>query len=289
MSIIGRYITIRGGTIIGPPPPPPSLDPDAVAFLSAAGITDPTIESAVNTLVVDLKGYSIWTKMKAIYPFVGGTASTHKWNLINPLDTDAAFRLVFNGGWTHSATGAKPNGTNAYANTYLKPSTSLITNYASLHYYSRTSGSELSTGKGTVIGVRSVNSGTTGNSLVLAPKRFDDFSLFYYTFTGATNEFASRASEPTGTGLFSGALMASSSKIYKNGINETTVNNSFGVRNTPNLVTYLGALNANGTQVLEYSLRESAFAAIADSMSDAEVADLYTAVQAFNTTLSRHV
>ena len=107
------------------PTPPPALDPDAVAFLSAAGITDPTIESAVNTLVVDLKGYSIWTKMQAIYPFVGGTATTHKWNLINPLDTNAAFRLVFNGGWIHSINGALPNGTNGYANTFLNASSNL--------------------------------------------------------------------------------------------------------------------------------------------------------------------
>ena len=79
----------------------PAVDPDAQAFLTAAAITDPTITSAIDTLVVQLKADSIWSKMKALYPFVGGTASTHKYNLKNPLDTDAAFRLVFNGGWTH--------------------------------------------------------------------------------------------------------------------------------------------------------------------------------------------
>ncbi len=50
------------------------LDPDAQAFITAAGITDATQQSAINTLVTDLKGYGIWTKMKAIYPFVGGTS-----------------------------------------------------------------------------------------------------------------------------------------------------------------------------------------------------------------------
>ena len=63
----------------------PAIDPDAQAFLTAAGITDATITSAINTLVVDLKGYNIWTKMKAVYPFVGGTAAAHKFNLKNPL------------------------------------------------------------------------------------------------------------------------------------------------------------------------------------------------------------
>lgn len=47
------------------------VDPDAQAFITAASITDPTQQSAINQLVVDLKGYNVWTKMKAIYPFVG--------------------------------------------------------------------------------------------------------------------------------------------------------------------------------------------------------------------------
>ena len=42
------------------------VDPDAQAFITAASITDPTQQAAINTLVVDLKGYNIWSKMKAI-------------------------------------------------------------------------------------------------------------------------------------------------------------------------------------------------------------------------------
>ena len=111
------------------------FDPDAQAFITAAAIADPTQQAAINTLVVDLKGYSIWTKMQALYPMVGGTASTHKFNLKNPLDTDAAFRLVFSGGWTHSANGALPNGTNAYADTFITPSTSLSLNSTHISYW----------------------------------------------------------------------------------------------------------------------------------------------------------
>ena len=86
------------------------VDPDATAFLTAAGITDPTISSAIDTLVVDLKGYGIWSKMLAIYPFVGGTATTHKWNLKDPRDLNAAYRLSFFGTITHSSTGVKGDG-----------------------------------------------------------------------------------------------------------------------------------------------------------------------------------
>ena len=114
-----------------------SMDPDAQAFISAANITGSTQQGAINTLVVSLKGYGIWTKMKALYPFVGGTATQHKFNLKNPLDTDAAFRLVFVGGWTHSTTGALPNGTNAYADTKLNTLSNLTKSSTHLSTYLR--------------------------------------------------------------------------------------------------------------------------------------------------------
>jgi len=114
------------------------VDPDAQAFITAAGITDPTQQGAINTLVVDLKGYSIWTKFKAIYPIVGGTASQHKYNLKDPRDLDAAFRLTFATGWTHSSTGMLPNGASAFANSFLIPNTTLTLNSTHISYYSRT-------------------------------------------------------------------------------------------------------------------------------------------------------
>ena len=73
-GILNSFIISPGGA---------SIDPDAQAFIDAAVITDPTQISAVNTLVVDMKDANIWTKMKAVYPYVGGTASSHKWILVD--------------------------------------------------------------------------------------------------------------------------------------------------------------------------------------------------------------
>lgn len=95
------------------------LDVDATAFSTAAGLTDSIQKSAINTLVKDLKRYGIWTKIKAFYPFVGGSASSHKFNLKDPRDLDAAYRLTFSGGWIHDANGAKCNGSNTSADTFL--------------------------------------------------------------------------------------------------------------------------------------------------------------------------
>lgn len=51
-------------------------DPDAAAFIAAAGITDATQMAAINTFVKDLKGNgtpSYWSREVIIYPFLGGT------------------------------------------------------------------------------------------------------------------------------------------------------------------------------------------------------------------------
>ena len=128
----------------------PVYDPDAQAFITAVGLTDNTQKSAINQLVLDFKTAGTWGLMLGIYPFIGGSAVTHKWNLRDPRDTDASYRLTFSGGWTHSSTGAFSNGTNAYANTFINPSTSvatfsaagglvrILTTSASVHQYHRT-------------------------------------------------------------------------------------------------------------------------------------------------------
>jgi hypothetical protein len=100
---------------------PPVVDPDAQAFITAAGISNPTQQSAINSLVISLKGYSLWNKLYVIYPFVGGTASSHKFNLKDPRNLNAAFRLEFFGGWTHNDNGITGNGTNTLANTFFNP------------------------------------------------------------------------------------------------------------------------------------------------------------------------
>ena len=56
-------------------------------------INNAQIANAVNNLVLDLKKYGLWTKMKAIYPIVGGNAWSHKFNLKDPRDVDSAYRL----------------------------------------------------------------------------------------------------------------------------------------------------------------------------------------------------
>lgn len=117
----------RGG------PAGPSYDPDAQAFFDATGLADPTQMTLINTMVLELKAHGIWSDLKALYPFAGNTANMQKYNLKDPRDLDAAFRLEFNGGWTHTPGNAAPNGVNAFADTFLNPVTHL-TNARNLYY-----------------------------------------------------------------------------------------------------------------------------------------------------------
>jgi hypothetical protein len=82
-------------------------------------------------LVVGLKSANLWTKMQAIYPYVGGNAFSHKWNLKDPRDSNDAFRIQYVGALTHTATGVQTAG--GYMNTFFAPS-AITPPSSSFHY-----------------------------------------------------------------------------------------------------------------------------------------------------------
>ena len=250
------------------------VDPDAQAFITAAGITNPTQQGAINTLVVDLKGYSIWTKFKAIYPIVGGTASSHKWNLKDPRDLDAAFRLNFTTGWTHSATGMTPNGTSAYANTFLIPSSQLSLNSTHISGYIRTN----SVSQAPMLS--SENAGSYDNGLYIWPLQ----SQGYYSvrINDNTSTFSTVTYDIRGFHL--ATRTASNVKKYR--VNTAQIfNDTTGSTALNTSSIYIGASRNNAN----YFSNQIAFNSIGDGLTDTEAANFYTAVQAFQTTLNRQV
>ena len=114
-----------------------TCDVDAQKYIDSAGITNATEKTAICNCVKQLKDSSVWTKLDAIYPYLGSTSASCKWNLKNPVNSDTAFRLTFSGGWTFSSTGALPNGVNAYANTYWNSVANAGTTNASMGVYLR--------------------------------------------------------------------------------------------------------------------------------------------------------
>ena len=259
-------------------PSGPAYGTLTTAWIAATGETDLTILGALNTLETDLTTYGLTSKMKALYPFVGGTAGKHKFNFMDARDLDAAFRLVFNGGWTHSSTGALPNGTNGYADSKLSPSSILTSNNHHLCFYSLTQNSSVS----------GINMGSllNGNNEIWMSVYYASVLQKVYV---AGNYFTEQASvNNTNTkGLHIGSQTSvNSRKLYFAGSLVATNTVNYSNTYSSNKV-FIGAHN-NGSAVL-FMPHECAFASIGDGLTDTEAANFYTAVQAFQTTLSRQV
>ena len=242
------------------------VDPDAQAFITAAGITNPTQQGAINTLVVNLKGYNTWTKFKAIYPIVGGSASSHAVNLKTP----GTFNLTFASGWNHSANGMTP--TNAYANTGFNPLTqSLPRNSAGMGVYNRTD--TLTTG---------AHGQRVSNTFEIFERWTNNTAYCYINDNSGgfqTTNFDSR-------GLFQGSRTASNAiRLNINTAQYTGTQASTGDSNG-NL--WIGASNNGGSGTF-FNNRQIAFFYIAEGFNNTEMQNIYTAVQAYQTTLSRQV
>jgi len=256
------------------------IDPQAQAFLTAAGITDPTIVNAINRLVKNYKGQGnlnnsvdLWTGLNAIYPFVGGSASSHKFNLKNPLDTDAAFRLSFSGGWTHSANGIIGNGTNTFANTFLNPNTSLIISSGRIGVYIRNNVAEnrYDMGSGSGLNELSVYSRSGGGSLIA--------SYGLNTQNVSTPNSDSRGLYVTNRNSLT------TTQCFKNGNLGVSGLQTLGISTQP---IYIGALNNAGTPAL-FSSKNLSFSIIGSGLSDANSLIEYQIIQQFQTDLSRNV
>jgi hypothetical protein len=256
---------------------------DAWAFLDAAAITSSRQQRAVIELVRGLKHAQLWTKMKAIYPFVGGTATTHKFNLKDPRDNNAAFRLSFSGGWTHASTGALPNGTNGYANTFLNPNTSLTISNHHISIYIRTDTN--GTRNITDFGAGESLSGFGDTYLTIYSKAFSNLSYMRSGFA-----FAPNFSNTDARAFY---ILAKSTVTNLDGYKNTTkslnnVRTSGSPGTLPNYSLYISAMHYNGNPVNYYD-REISFASVGDDLTDTDATNLYNIVQRYQTSLGRQV
>jgi hypothetical protein len=253
------------------------LDPNAQAFITAAGITSTSEQNAINGLVIGLKSFGLWNLMKAVYPFAGSTATTHKWNLKDPRDLDAAYRLTFFGGWTHGSTGATPNGTNGYAETHLTPSTHLSTNSTHLSIYLSTNNASI-VPSADPIEIGAFNS--TTQALLLQQG--------YATTINTRNLGAVVSGAQTnrlGLGITS-KTSATVTTVYKNGVSVASGNSGGSL---PTFEIWIGNANLPTTYAQGWTNNTFVFSSIGSSLTSTDASNLYTLVQAYQTALSRQV
>jgi len=261
--------------------PTPAYTTRTAAFATATGITDTTILNALNTFDTGLISNGLDTKMKALYPFVGGTANTHKFNFMDARDLDVAFRLQFNGGWTHSSTGARPNGSNGYANTFLSPYLNLNVNSRHLSMYAsdNSQANQYSIDMGAYD-----SSGSKSNHLSI----HRDADNVVGQLNNWGNQSLVSSNNQTGLLLINRSSNVSSKAWKRNVLIASTTNDITG-QVMPNFPIFIGNSNDNGNAGSVASSRGFSIASIGSGLSDTEASTFYTLVQAMQTTLGRAV
>ena len=242
------------------------FDPDAQAFFdrvtTAGGTLSTTEKNATNQLVLDMKSAGIWSSMKAVYPMVGASAAACAQNL-----KSSSFTGTFSSGWTFANTGVTPNGTSAYFDTTLNSLTDLTQTSISFGIYYRNNITSVP-----------IEGTYTGDSLSISTRITETyFSVGAYGVIGVSPD--------TESGLKAVSRNGSNIRSYINNTQNGTGTSSI---NCPSLTMYLGALNFNGSPNF-YSLNQEAFAFLGDGLNDTQMSNYYTAIQAFQTTLSRNV
>ena len=259
-----------------------TIDSDANAFMTATGITnDSTVYFSgtaqqiigsdlwkyVNWMIRDWKANGLWTKTKAMYPFVGGSASTHKWNAKDPRDLDAAFRLTYSGSLTHSGTGMKGNG--GWAIPHMNPYAILDANNKHYSLYSRTAGN--------------MNGAEFGNTHILGDELFLRWSdNITYAALGVNEQSGNINLNPQGYFL----LRKSQSylfDLFRNNVNVHSFTGGTSQANTEILIL----CRTNG--VSYYSLRELAFFSFGENFTNDDSMNAYNIVNEFEENLKRNV
>jgi hypothetical protein len=208
-------------------------------------------------------------------------AAQFKYNLVNPVDSDAAFRLVFNGGWTHSSNGATPNGTNGYADTKFVPNTNLTLNSASFSAYSRNNL--------TFAVDQSLGCSSSTINLPLFAQSFTTLKVvnsYMYSYN-VPDIMTSSSGQNLAAMFITTRTAANNAKSFRNTTQLAAVTTQTQTTQPTNNF-FFGAFNG-GTAITNYSNFQYAFSHIGDGLTDTEASNLYTRVQAFQTALSRQV
>jgi hypothetical protein len=234
------------------------------AFATATGITDVTILGALNTFDLGLISNSLDTKMYAVYPFVGGTATTQKYNFMNTSN----YQITWSGGITHDSNGVLAS-INGIGQTNFNPTTVGVSqNSWSFGLYSRTNST-----------VQSFDMGST-----TSPRSEIDLyvSGSYIVSNNGGFNFSSALSRTDGF-FINSRITGANFQFYRNG----TLFQSFADASTGINNSNLQVISA--TAYASSSDKQEAFAFLGQGLNSTEATTFYNLVQAMQVSLSRAV
>ena len=244
------------------------LDPDAAAYITAAGITDPTEQVAVNQLVLDLKGTGsttnntdIWTGLDAIYPTSPTSLSAAEYNLKDP----ATYQITWYNSPTHSSAGVAFDGLDQYGDTGYAPTDGLQNDHSFGANFSVYAG-----GNGTLIGARTI-SPNYYNAITQYNNRI------YYGLNSASGSSRSGGITPAHYIVNRDSSLVT---LFRDTVDYGRVTAASTGQST--YTYFLGAQNYNGPASFLGSGTMN-FSHIGASLTANQVTDLYDAITTYNT------
>jgi hypothetical protein len=263
------------------------FDVDALAFINLANITSSKEKNAINNLYKNLKGngtqnsiYNFYTNLTAFYPFAGGKASSFIYNGKNPSASNP-YNLTFVGGVSYSTNGAKFNGINGYANTFIPQN--LISNSAngmSVYFRENTKRNEIqigyvnrSTFDATEIGMAWL----LNNKAIFGNKSGEQFGANTYTNINGLI----RLNRHSGSAY----------RLYRNGLQIELITATAVTDNNTNTIVIGGQKLSNTNLVGNYSDKTFCYADImtSSSLSAAQELIYYNCIQQYQTEQGRQV
>jgi hypothetical protein len=243
---------------------------------SIYGVTNNACWVAWENFFQTLTTNSLLSKHYYIRGMMGSaaTAANYKFNAINPLDTDAAYRATYSGGVTFSALGTQGNGSNGYADSKFNDTAAGVTRTDfGITMYSRTD----STASGVDMGI----AGLSWVWLWIKQSASVDFAGIYddANFNG---NYAANSK-----GVFSvnrDPSEANRQRLYRNGANIGT-RSGHAVQPLNNLSIFEMARNIGVPAT--YSSRQYTYFAAHTGMTAAQTAIYHTAIETLQTALNR--
>jgi hypothetical protein len=261
--------------------PPSAFDPDAAAYLEAVlnaggtGITT-TVSGATDTLFTELKTNGLYSKIKVMYPIIGGVANSHAINAVNLTANTLTYINTIN----HSLSGMTASGV-AAANTGFNMSSNYPGNDMTFGAY--------------------VNSTPSFNDnyIIGAFETFQNFVSWDYRvgaagidlkYTQNTTTYRIDIDSDVENAIgFTQATSDGTGIIFRheNILSATTLTGAIEGTGLPNLEMYICNLNLAGTPYRPQEGRVC-FAYIGDYMDSSELSLMSSIVNNYQTSLQRN-